>query len=130
MRHALWPDESSSHEGETGVYIETHAEIPIVFVAEADGHLVGFLELGRRPYAEGCESSPVPFIEGWDVDPDCHRRGIGRALVDAAESSARVGGYTEIASDVLIDNQTSISAHKSLGYQEVERLVCFRKALT
>ena len=44
------------------------------FVAEVDGRFVGFLELDHRKYAEGCESSPVPFIEGWYVDPDVLRR--------------------------------------------------------
>jgi aminoglycoside 6'-N-acetyltransferase I len=129
MRHALWPDDSDAHDRETREHFESHAQFPIVFVAEVEGMVVGFLELGQRPYAEGCESSPVPFIEGWFVEPAYHRRGIGRALVHAAEASARADGYTEIASDVLIDNDASIMAHKALGYAEVERRVCFRKAL-
>lgn len=42
-----------------------------VFVAErGDGSLAGFVEVGARPYADGCESSPVGYIEAWFVDPD------------------------------------------------------------
>src|SRR5688572_31355457 len=45
----------------------------------------GFIELGLRTYAEGCESSPVPFIEGWYVDADARGTGLGAALVRSAE---------------------------------------------
>ena len=60
MRHALWPDESGSHDAET----VKHFANPVqkIFVADIDGRLVGFLELGYRPYAEGCKSSPVPHL--------------------------------------------------------------------
>lgn len=71
----------------------------------------------------------MPFIEGWYVEPALQGGGIGRALVEAAEASARADGYVEIASDVLIENAESIAAHEALGYQEVERLVCFLKSL-
>jgi hypothetical protein len=49
--------------------------------------------------------------------------------VQAAEAWARSQGLKEIASDTQLDNTVSIHAHKVLGYEEVERLVCFRKAL-
>jgi len=129
MRDALWPGSLSDHEAETLKHFAVPQPTMLVFVAEADGRSVGFLELGYRPYAEGCQSSPVPFIEGWFVDPAFQTRGIGRALVEAAEESARADGYTEMASDVLIDNDVSIAAHGALGYEEVERLACFRKSL-
>jgi aminoglycoside 6'-N-acetyltransferase I len=129
MRHALWPDENDTHDPETRKYFEEGGRTGPVFVADIAGRLVGFLELGYRNYAEGCESSPVPFIEGWYVDRAFQGRGVGRALVAAAEASAIADGYTEIASDVLIDNERSIAAHKALGYEEVERVVCFRKGL-
>src|SRR5262245_38398644 len=38
---------------------------------------VGFVELSRRLYAEGCATSPVGFLEGWYVVPEYRRRGIG-----------------------------------------------------
>jgi aminoglycoside 6'-N-acetyltransferase I len=129
MRDALWPGSVSDHETETHTYFGRR-DAPPVFVAEHDGRLIGFLELGYRAYAEGCASSPVPFIEGWYVEPAFQGQGVGRALVEAAEASARADRYTEIASDVLIDNHVSIAAHGALGYEEVERLVCFRKVLS
>jgi aminoglycoside 6'-N-acetyltransferase I len=49
--------------------------------------------------------------------------------VQAADAWARHQGLKEIASDMQIENAVSIQAHKVLGYEEVERLVRFRKAL-
>ena len=129
LRQTLWPGSPSDHEGETRDYFEKpHGELT-VFVAEENGRVVGFLELDYRKDAPGCRSSPVPFIEGWYVEPDSRRRGVGRALVKAAEARARAAGHDEIASDVEIDNADGINAHGALGYHEVERFVSFRRSL-
>ena len=129
LRAALWPGSLADHEAETRQYFEQAVRLPLVFVAEADGRLVGFLELDFRKYAPGCASSPVPFIEGWYVDPAFQGRGIGRALIEAAEAHARAAGYVEIASDAEAENADGIAAHRALGYDEAERVVCFRKVL-
>ena len=130
MREALWPGSLSDHDVETRRYFESPAAGPVIFVAEADGRLVGFLELDYRKYAPGCRSSPVPFIEGWYVEPGLQRRGIGRALIEAAEAYARAAGHHEIASDAEIANADGIAAHVALGFEEVERVVCFRRSLS
>jgi aminoglycoside 6'-N-acetyltransferase I len=88
-----------------------------------------FLETGTRKYAEGCETTPVGYIEGWYVDPDPRRTSWGRALIEAAEDWARSRGYSEIASDCLLENEVSLKAHTSLGYEETERLIHLRKSL-
>lgn len=101
-----------------------------VFVLDReDGALAGFVEVGARPYADGCDTSPVGYIEAWFVDPDVRRRGHGRALLAAAESWARERGYREMASDALLDNTVSHAAHRRAGYEEVDRVVQFRKSL-
>jgi len=127
LRDALWPGSLSDHDAETKKYFE-QPHSAVIFVAESDG-LIGFLELEYRPYAPGCRSSPVPFIEGWYVEPDRRGQGIGRALVEAAEAYARAAGHSEIASDTELENANSIAAHQALGYEEAERVVCFRKSL-
>jgi len=129
MRDALWPGAFDDHDRETRAFFEAGAAPFVVFVAESDGRLVGFLELDFRKYAEGCESSPVPFIEGWYVDAEFRGRGIGRALVKAAEAHAREAGQHEIASDAELTNVDSIAAHRALGFEEIERIVCFRRSL-
>jgi aminoglycoside 6'-N-acetyltransferase I len=101
-----------------------------VFVVDrGDGSLAGFVEAGSRPYAEGCETSPVGYVEAWYIDHDVRRQGYGRALLQAAEEWARAQGYREMASDALLDNEISHRAHKASGYSEVERIVTFRKEL-
>ena len=99
-------------------------------MAEEEGKLLGFAELSIRPYAEGCLSDRVPFLEGWYVVPEARRRGIGRALVAAAEDWARAQGCTEFASNALVDNELSAAAHHALGFEEVEIVRCFRKSLS
>jgi aminoglycoside 6'-N-acetyltransferase I len=129
MRRALWgncPDDQQVRETEEILGSDTEA----VFVAERPGGgLGGFLEASIRPWAEGCENRPVGYIEGWYVDPDVRRHGIGRALVEAAETWVRSKGCRWMASDALIDNAVSIEAHARLRYREVERLVHFAKDL-
>ena len=133
MRAALWPDANVDElRLEVGRYFMAHGEplLPhCVFVAEDQGKIVGMLELSLRPYADGCDSSPVPFIEAWYVAEDARRSGIGSALVRAAEQWARENAYTEMASDALLDNDVSHWAHAALGFEEVERAIRFRKVL-
>ncbi len=102
-----------------------------VFVAARDGGgLAGFVEAGTRPYADGCSTSPVGYVEAWFVDADVRRTGVGGALLAAAEAWARSRGYREMASDALLDNTVSHAAHERAGYAEVGRVVQFRKPLT
>jgi aminoglycoside 6'-N-acetyltransferase I len=129
LREALWPGSLEAHEGETARYFESKATTPLVFVAEWEGQVVGFLEMDYRRYASGCGGSPVPFIEGWYVEPGVRKQGIGRALMAAAEAHAKSEGYHEIASDTELENDGSVAAHRAIGYSVIERLVCFRKSL-
>lgn len=125
MREALWPDCS---DADNDVWFAREDATTFLALRD-DGSLCGFVEVGSRPYAEGCDSSPVGYIEGWWVDPDMRERGVGRALLEAAEDWARSRGYSEMASDALLDNHGSHAAHGRCGYSEVERLVTFRKSL-
>jgi aminoglycoside 6'-N-acetyltransferase I len=129
MRDALWPGAFAVHDAETRAHFEAHQEMPIVFVAEDQGTLVGFLELDYRQYAPGTSASPVPFVEACYVEPELRRRGIGRSLFLAAERWARSAGHDEIASDTDLRNPDGIAAHLALGYEEVERVACFRRSL-
>jgi aminoglycoside 6'-N-acetyltransferase I len=125
MRQTLWEDSTAEE-------VEEFFQRPkwTTFVAEKETNkLCGFIEVGQRPYAEGCETSPVAYIEGWYVDSDVQRQGVGRKLVQRAEAWAKEQGLAEIASDALTNNQTSIEAHKALGYTEIESIVCFAKRL-
>jgi aminoglycoside 6'-N-acetyltransferase I len=101
-----------------------------VFVsAGPEGRLQGFVEVSIKSYAIGCGTKPVGYLEGWYVEPETRRKGVGRALVVAAEEWARSRGCRQMASDTQVENEGSQRAHTRLGYAEVERLVHFRKDL-
>ena len=130
MRSELWPESPDDHPREVDQYFESASDTHAAFLAENEvGDICGFVEAGTRPYAEGCDSSPVGYIEGWWVDPGYREQGVGRALVSAAESWARGLGLTEMASDAELANAVSIDAHRAIGFHETDRIVCFRKAL-
>ena len=134
MRRALEPAAPGApddHPAEIDAWLaadgESTREGTVLVADRGDGRLAGFLELSLRPWAEGCTSHPVPYVEGWWVDADVRRHGVGTALVRAAEAWSRTRGFTELASDVLLDNTVSQSAHVALGFEEVERVVLYRK---
>jgi aminoglycoside 6'-N-acetyltransferase I len=130
MRVALWPDEASAATDGEMEAVSGQPDARVFVAVRPDGSLCGFVEVGTRKYAEGCETSPVGYIEGWYVDPDVRRQGYGRALLEAADAWARSVGYSEMGSDALLDNTLSHLAHRKNGYEEVERLIMFRKSLT
>jgi aminoglycoside 6'-N-acetyltransferase I len=128
LRAELWPE---------GDPVEHASELPswladpdtCSLVAEADGGIVGFLEGRLRSHADGCATSPVGYLEGWYVAPGRRRRGVGRALCAAFEAWARSRGCRELASDTWPENTGSVAAHRRLGFEEVDRVVLFRKSL-
>jgi aminoglycoside 6'-N-acetyltransferase I len=104
-----------------------HAAVFVYEREQGDG-LAGFLELSVRNYAEGC-AGETPYVESWYVDADVRGKGVGRALMAAAETWARAHGYREVASDTEVHNEASLQAHRALGFEEVERAIHLRKAL-
>jgi aminoglycoside 6'-N-acetyltransferase I len=132
LRHALWPESSESElRAEIDEFFAGWALEPIaVLLAEEEaGAAVGMAELSIRSIVEGCSSGRVAYLEGWYVVPEARRRGVGRALVAAAEVWGREQGCTEFGSDTQLDNLDSGAAHRALGFTEVEQIRCFRKAL-
>ena len=131
---ALWPEAPPPDHAAHAASIlsgKPPGTMPLVlFVAEVSGNVVGFIEVGLRSHADGCDTSrPAGFVEGWYVQPPYQRGGVGRALMTAAEEWAREQGAREIASDTWIDNEPSQKAHEALGFEVVDRCVNYRKAL-
>lgn len=100
-----------------------------VFMAFVDGTPAGMIEARLREYAEGCDTSPVGYIEAWFVYAQYRGKGVSANLAGAAEDWAREMGCSEMGSDTWLDNELSIRAHLKLGYREAERLVHFVKPL-
>ena len=132
MRRALWPDASEAeHTDEIQRYFAGEALEPLaVMIATAgSGRQVGFAELSIRPYADGCRTQRVGYLEGWFVLPDARRRGVGRALVSASEQWARSQGCVEFASDAEPENEASAAAHLAVGFVDAGLVRCFHKGL-
>ena len=130
LRLALWPHASADEHRVEMMEQLADEKLFAVFVADrGNGQLSGFLETSLRRYADGCDTSPVGYLEGWYVDADLRRRGTGGQLVKAAEQWARDRGCREMASDCDINNDVSFRSHLAIGYAEVERLIHFRKSL-
>ena len=66
------------------------------------------------------------------ADPNTLRalQGVARALVESVAQWARSAGCAELASDSLLDNPLAHAAHRALGFEETERVVYFRRALS
>lgn len=130
LRCALWPTMAAIH---LHLDIErwwwTSDRDTQCLVAEEDRRLVGFIELSIRTKAKGCTTDRVAYVEAWYVAPDARHRGIGRALMQAAESWGREKGCEELGSDNEVLNAEGQRAHAAFGFTEVAQVVCFRKAI-
>lgn len=130
LRKLLWDEnEDEDHRAEM-LDILGHTDSQLVLVADSgNGRLIGFLEASIRPFVEDCETDHVGYLEGWYVEPDFRRNGVGGELVKLAERWARQKGCTEMASDAEVGNEKSLAAHSKLGYEVTSRLIHLRKEL-
>jgi aminoglycoside 6'-N-acetyltransferase I len=131
MREQLWPGSKDTHASEIERFLSGQSREPLAVILARDdrGEPLGFAELSIRPYAEGCTTDHVAFLEGWFVLPKARGRGVGRALLAASEQWARSQGCLELASNTEADNHASIAAHRALGFLDEGTVRCFRKAL-
>jgi len=132
LRAALWPHcAEAEHCAEMAQFL-AQPERFVQFVAYAQlGEPIGLVEATiRTDYVNGTETSPVAFLEGLYITPTRRRRGIARMLVAAVIAWVTARGCRELASDVAVGNEVSYEVHRSLGFEETERVVYFRKALT
>lgn len=132
LRAALWPDQGAdAHRDELAEdLLSADVRSFACLAVTAAGEAVGFAEAAlRSDYVNGCETSPVVFLEGIFVRADHRRGGVARHLCRAVEDWGRSLGCSEFASDAAIDNHASLAFHRALGFVETERVVFFRKAV-
>lgn len=130
LRKLLWDASGDDEHQAEMLDIMEHSDSQLVIVADLNhGKLAGFLEASIRPFVEDCHSDHVGYLEGWYVEPEFRRKGVGSELVREAERWAKGKGCIEMASDAEIGNEMSVAAHTSLGYDETSRLVHLRKEL-
>ena len=125
----LWPDhafEEMKQEIEA-LLSNPHAAFFLDFDQDVP---VGFAQCQlRHDYVEGTSSSPVGYLEGVFVLESHRKKGVGTRLLQHCEQWARDNGCVEFASDCEITNMGSYAFHMKFGFQEANRIICFRKNL-
>jgi aminoglycoside 6'-N-acetyltransferase I len=131
LASALWPDDPVRAHMRATLSGRPASTLPLViFLAERGKRAVGFIEVGLRSHADGCDGRrAVGFIEGWFVTAGERGHGVGRRLMAAAERWAIGQGCVEMGSDTWLDNEASVHAHEALGFEVVDRCVNLRKPL-
>src|SRR5207253_1095625 len=85
-----------------------------LLVAELDGAVVGFVRLALRTRPWGMAAEVAPLV----VTGEARGRGVGRALLDAAERRAAAAGAAAIRLDVIEENPAR-GFYERLGYRTV-----------
>lgn len=131
LRAALWPDTSiDDHHTEATEILSGCPHQCIGFVCIDGNSIIAFAEASlRHDHVNGCDTSPVAFLEGIFVKPEHQGTGIGRKLLAAVQTWAQERGSQELASDADLSNTASHAFHAALGFAETERVVYFRKPL-
>ncbi len=79
LRIALWPDEDAQQIAAEASGMLAQADLLVLVAREGDA-VIGFAEAAiRNDYVNGCETSPVAFVEGIYVVPQQRRRGGGES---------------------------------------------------
>ena len=100
----------------------------VCFLQYVDGKAIGFAQCQlRHEYVEGTDSSPVGYLEGIFVEDAYRRHGYAKALLRECEAWAREKHCTEFASDCELENDDSLRFHTAMGFEEANRIICFRK---
>jgi ribosomal protein S18 acetylase RimI-like enzyme len=87
-----------------------------VFVAEADGAVIGFLEFG--PSRDDDAPTGTYEILALYVDPNFWCRGSGRALCRGCISAAAALGANTLSLWTLVDNGAARRFYRTVGFSE------------
>lgn len=100
------------------------------FLAYEGDAPIGFAQCQlRHDYVEGTKTSPVGYLEGIFVSESHRKQGIAKRLLAACERWAKEKGCTEFASDCELTNIESLRFHRSMGFEEAGRIICFAKRI-
>ena len=128
MARQLWPDYDPDEISDALTAI-LRSSIEAAFLLRNDEQLaVGFINLSLRyDLIPGATQKPVAYVEGVYTRPGFRRQGLGKLLIEQAEVWAQQQGCAELTADVSDDNPASISFHKQVGFEQINRIVTFIK---
>lgn len=123
----MW-DSHTLQELETDFLKIVNSDDAVCFIRFAGNEPVGFAQCGlRNDYVEGTKTSPVGYLEGIFVQKEFRHRGYAKELLKECEKWARSKHCSEFASDCELSNISSLKFHMSMGFDEANRIICFRK---
>lgn len=100
------------------------------FIKYIDDMAVGFAQCQlRADYVEGTETSPVGYLEGIFIVEAYREKGYAKELLGACEKWAKEHNCSEFASDCELDNTAGLGFHLAMGFEEANRIICFRKEI-
>ena len=103
-------------------------EDAVCYLKYIDNKPVAFAQCQmRHDYVEGTDSSPVGYLEGVYVKEGYRKKGFASELLAECEKWAKEKGCREFASDCELDNTDSLRFHLAMGFEEANRIICFRK---
>jgi ribosomal protein S18 acetylase RimI-like enzyme len=117
------PPESLVHEALDRLLEIVDAQSHLTLIAHADGLRAGFLLL-LDELPDEVTSTPQGFIAYMAVEPAYRRRGIARALLEAAEHEARKRSLPYMALMVTEENAEARALYERSGYVTERRLLC------
>ncbi|WP_150739509.1 aminoglycoside 6'-N-acetyltransferase, partial [Pandoraea anapnoica] len=122
LREKLWPQANAEEHEQEAKDMLSQPERHLVLIAKsAAGDTIGFAEASiRHDYVNGCDTSPVVFLEGIYVVPPARRNGVAQALCASVEQWGISHGCAEFASDTQINNTEAQMIHQALGFTEME----------
>jgi len=98
------------------------AQSHVMLIAECDGRRAGFaLLLDDLP--DDVTGLPQAFLAYMAVEPALQRRGIGMALLRAAEDEAKLRGLPYMAFMVTEENAAARALYERAGYVTERRLL-------
>jgi ribosomal protein S18 acetylase RimI-like enzyme len=94
------------------VFVPSMRDILRGYVWEEDGHVVGLVNVLRRPRTDQWTIGNVAVL------PEYRRRGIARKLVEACVEFAKERGAKTIVLDVVAGNLPAYELYKRLGFEQ------------
>ena len=110
----LW-DPIPHAERERWFLAQGEADRPVL-VAVLDGAVAGWASYGPFRAYHGYRDTMEHSVY---LDPACHRRGIGRALLTRLLKAAQERGVHVMVAAIALPNPPSVGLHRALGFADV-----------
>lgn len=67
-------------------------------------------------------------MEGIFIKKEYRKRGVAKELLSKCEYWTKSQGCNEFASDCELNNIDSLKFHLQIGFEEANRIICFKKS--